>query len=69
MQLTTAQSVLRTAGQLLRRVAEGRGLTISQYDTVAWQFVPWTGNGTGTLTTDKNGRAVPGCADARPQAA
>ena len=36
---------------------KGAEFTISQYDTVSGQFVPWTGNGTGTLTTDENGQA------------
>ena len=54
---TTAQFVLRKKDSYSGVSLEGAEFTISQYDTVSGQFVPWTGNGTGTLTTDKNGQA------------
>lgn len=54
---TTAQFVLRKKNSYSGESLEGAVFTISQYDTVSGQFVPWTGNGTGTLTTDKNGQA------------
>lgn len=52
---TTAQFVLRKKNSYSGESLEGAVFTISQYDTVSGQFVPWTG--TGTLTTDKNGQA------------
>ena len=52
---TTAQFVLRKKDSYSGVSLEGAVFTISQYDTVSGQFVPWTG--TGTLTTDKNGQA------------
>lgn len=54
---TTAQFVLRKKDSYSGVSLEGAEFTISQYDTVSGQFVPWTGNGTGTLTTDENGQA------------
>lgn len=52
---TTAQFVLRKKNSYSGESLEGAVFTISQYDTVSGQFVPWTG--TGTLTTDENGQA------------
>lgn len=54
---TTAQFVLRKKDSYSGVSLEGAEFTIYQYDTVSGQFVPWTGNGTGTLTTDENGQA------------
>ena len=54
---TTAQFVLRKKDSYSGESLEGAVFTIYQYDTVSRQFVLWTGNGTGTLTTDKNGQA------------
>lgn len=54
---TTAQFVLRKKNSYSGESLKGAEFTISQYDTVSGRFVPWTGNGTGTLTTDKNGQA------------
>lgn len=54
---TTAQFVLRKKNSYSGESLKGAEFTIYQYDTVSGQFVPWTGNGTGTLTTDKNGQA------------
>lgn len=54
---TTAQFVLRKKDSYSGVSLEGAEFTIYQYDTVSRQFVPWTGNGTGTLTTDENGQA------------
>lgn len=54
---TTAQFVLRKKDSYSGVSLEGAEFTIFQYDTVSGRFVPWTGNGTGTLTTDKNGQA------------
>lgn len=54
---TTAQFVLRKKDSYSGVSLEGAEFTIFQYDTVSRQFVPWTGNGTGTLTTDENGQA------------
>lgn len=54
---TTAQFVLRKKDSYSGVSLEGAEFTIFQYDTVSGQFVPWTGNGTGTLTTDENGQA------------
>lgn len=54
---TTAQFVLRKKDSYSGVSLKGAEFTIFQYDTVSGQFVPWTGNGTGTLTTDENGQA------------
>lgn len=54
---TTAQFVLRKKDSYSGVSLKGAEFTISQYDTVSGQFVPWTSNGTGTLTTDENGQA------------
>ena len=54
---TTAQFVLRKKDSYSGVSLEGAEFTIYQYDTVSGRFVPWTGNGTGTLTTDENGQA------------
>lgn len=54
---TTAQFVLRKKNSYSGESLKGAEFTISQYDTVSGRFVPWTGNGTGTLTTDENGQA------------
>ena len=54
---TTAQFVLRKKDSYSGVSLKGAEFTIYQYDTVSRQFVPWIGNGTGTLTTDKNGQA------------
>lgn len=54
---TTAQFVLRKKDSYSGVSLEGAEFTIYQYNTVSGRFVPWTGNGTGTLTTDENGQA------------
>ena len=54
---TTAQFVLRKKDSYSGVSLKGAEFTIYQYDTVSRQFVPWTGNGMGTLTTDENGQA------------
>ena len=54
---TTAQFVLRKKDSYSGVSLEGAEFTIYQYDTVSGRFVSWTGNGTGTLTTDENGQA------------
>ena len=54
---TTAQIELRKNDSYSGVSLNGAEFTIYQYDTVSGQFVPWTGNGTGTLTTDENGQA------------
>ena len=54
---TTAQFVLRKKDSYSGVSLKGAEFTIFQYDTVSGRFVPWTGNSTGTLTTDKNGQA------------
>lgn len=54
---TTAQFVLRKKDSYSGVSLKGAEFTIYQYDTVSRRFVPWTGNGTGTLTTDENGQA------------
>ena len=54
---TTAQFVLRKKSSYSGVSLKGAEFTIFQYDTVSGRFVPWTGNGTGTLTTDENGQA------------
>ena len=53
---TTAQFVLRKKDSYSGVSLKGAEFTIFQYDTVSGRFVPWTGNGTGTLTTDENGQ-------------
>lgn len=54
---TTAQFVLRKKDSYSGVSLKGAEFTIYQYNTVSGRFVPWTGNGTGTLTTDENGQA------------
>ena len=54
---TTAQFVLRKKDSYSGVSLKGAEFTIFQYDTVSGRFVPWTGNGTGSLTTDENGQA------------
>ena len=54
---TTAQFVLRKKDSYSGVSLKGAEFTIFQYDTVSGRFVSWTGNGTGTLTTDENGQA------------
>ena len=54
---TTAQFVLRKKDSYSGVSLKGAEFTIFQYDTVSGRFVPWTGNSTSTLTTDKNGQA------------
>lgn len=54
---TTAQFVLRKKDSYSGVSLKDAEFTIFQYDTVSGRFVPWTGNGTGTLTTDENGQA------------
>ena len=54
---TTAQFVLRKKDSYSGVSLKGAEFTIYQYDTVSGRFVSWTGNGTGTLTTDENGQA------------
>ena len=54
---TTAQFVLRKKDSYSGVSLKGAEFTIYQYNTVSGQFVLWTGNGTGTLTTDENGQA------------
>lgn len=54
---TTAQFVLRKKNSYSGESLKGAEFTVYQYDTVSGRFVPWTGNGTGTLTTDENGQA------------
>ena len=54
---TTAQFVLRKKDSYSGVSLKDAEFTIYQYDTVSGRFVPWTGNGTGTLTTDENGQA------------
>lgn len=54
---TTAQFVLRKKDSYSGVSLKGAEFTIFQYDTESGRFVPWTGNGTGTLTTDENGQA------------
>ena len=54
---TTAQFVLRKKDSYSGVSLKGAEFTIFQHDTVSGRFVPWTGNGTGTLTTDENGQA------------
>ena len=54
---STGQFVLRKVDSYSGVSLEGAEFTVYQYDKVSGSFVRWTGNGTGTLTTDRNGQA------------
>lgn len=54
---TTAQFVLRKKNSYSGESLEGAVFTIYQYDKETSEWTKWTGNGTGTLTTDENGQA------------
>ena len=54
---TTAQFVLRKKDSYSGESLEGAVFTIYQYNKETKEWTKWTGNGTGTLTTDKNGQA------------
>lgn len=54
---STGQFLLHKVDDYSGVALQGAEFTIFQYDTVSGRFVPWTGNGTGTLTTDENGQA------------
>ena len=54
---TTAQFVLRKKDSYSGVSLEGAEFTIFQYDKAIEGWTKWTGNGTGTLTTDENGQA------------
>lgn len=54
---TTAQFVLRKKDSYSGVSLEGAEFTIYQYDKAIEEWTKWTGNGTGTLTTDENGQA------------
>lgn len=54
---TTAQFVLRKKNSYSGVSLEGAVFTIYQYNKETKEWTKWTGNGTGTLTTDKNGQA------------
>lgn len=54
---TTAQFVLRKKSSYSGESLEGAEFTIYQYDKETSEWTKWTGNGTGTLTTDENGQA------------
>lgn len=54
---TTAQFVLRKKDSYSGVSLKGAEFTISQYDKAIEGWTKWTGNGTGTLTTDENGQA------------
>lgn len=54
---TTAQFVLRKKDSYSGVSLEGAEFTIYQYDKAIEGWTKWAGNGTGTLTTDKNGQA------------
>lgn len=54
---TTAQFVLRKKDSYSGVSLEGAEFTIYQYNKETEEWTKWTGNGTGTLTTDKNGQA------------
>lgn len=54
---TTAQFVLRKKDSYSGVSLEGAEFTIYQYDKAIEGWTKWTGNGTGTLTTDENGQA------------
>lgn len=54
---TTAQFVLRKKNSYSGESLKGAEFTIYQYDKETSEWTKWTGNGTGTLTTDENGQA------------
>lgn len=54
---TTAQFVLRKKNSYSGVSLKGAEFTIYQYDKAIEGWTKWTGNGTGTLTTDENGQA------------
>lgn len=54
---TTAQFVLRKKDSYSGVSLKGAEFTIYQYDKETEEWTKWTGNGTGTLTTDENGQA------------
>lgn len=54
---TTAQFVLRKKDSYSGVSLEGAEFTIYQYNKETEEWTKWTGNGTGTLTTDENGQA------------
>lgn len=54
---TTAQFVLRKKDSYSGVSLEGAEFTIYQYNKETSEWTKWTGNGTGTLTTDENGQA------------
>lgn len=54
---TTAQFVLRKKDSYSGVSLEGAEFTIYQYNKETEEWTKWTGNSTGTLTTDKNGQA------------
>lgn len=54
---TTAQFVLRKKDSYSGVSLEGAVFTIYQYNKETGAWTEWTGNGTGTLTTDENGQA------------
>lgn len=54
---TTAQFVLRKKNSYSGESLEGAVFTIYQYNKETKEWTKWTGNGTGTLTTGKNGQA------------
>lgn len=54
---TTAQFVLRKKNSYSGESLEGAVFTIYQYNKETEAWTEWAGNGTGTLTTDKNGQA------------
>ena len=54
---TTAQFVLRKKDSYSGVSLEGAEFIIYQYNKETEEWTKWTGNGTGTLTTDENGQA------------
>lgn len=54
---TTAQFVLRKKDSYSGVSLEGAEFTIYQYNKETSEWTKWTGNSTGTLTTDENGQA------------
>lgn len=54
---TTAQFVLRKKNSYSGESLKGAVFTIYQYNKETEAWTEWAGNGTGTLTTDKNGQA------------
>lgn len=54
---TTAQFVLRKKDSYSGVSLEGAEFTIYQYNKETEEWTKWNGNGSGTLTTDKNGQA------------